>query len=107
MTPESIWFSRLGRAQRDMPASRAAAGVHLWHLLICIDANYEAPADCAGGYTPGDADQERERLRALNALGELHGIGPYPAPDCCEGAASVSPLGSDHGRTLSRTTANV
>jgi hypothetical protein len=73
---EQIWFSRLDRAQGDMPAERAKLGLSLWHRLMCIEADYEG---C--GFIPSDAGhQERERLRVLSELGELHGIGPLPTP---------------------------
>jgi hypothetical protein len=76
LTAEQVWWARFERAKRDVPVSRANRILKCWHQLMCIGADYEG-----AGFTPGDADhQERERLRVLSQLGEMHGIGPFPAP---------------------------
>src|SRR5690348_5981379 len=75
LTAERVWYARLERAQSAMPASRAKRSLSLWHLLMCIHADYEG---C--GFIPRDAGhKEREIRRVLSELGELYGIGLFPA----------------------------
>lgn len=81
LTAEQVWFARFDRAQRKfLPASTWKCVIDRWHLLICIMAEQETPF--AGGYTPSDAGhKEREIRRVWSELGELYGVGPFPAPN--------------------------
>jgi hypothetical protein len=83
LTAEQVWFARLDRADRArdiIPATQWKPIIARWHLLLCIMAEQEAPY--AGGYTPSDAGhKEREIRRVWSELGELYGVGPFPAPD--------------------------
>jgi hypothetical protein len=78
---EELWWARLDRAQSEDEAR--AGALERWHLLILIDADMPSDGWPAGGYTPNPKDaghQEREVCRVLSELGELYGIGPFPAP---------------------------
>jgi hypothetical protein len=91
LTAEQVWFARFDRAQRNVvPAARWKRIIDRWHLLICICADRGAPY--AGGYTPSDAGhKEREIRRVMSELGELHGVGPLPAPARPSRAPAVPP----------------